>query len=118
MIPREELAAVFDRCEPDAVESLIERPTRASAGIWRVHVGADSAVLKVIAHGHGASRWPATDDPDDPDDPWYWRREACAYEAPMAGALGQVRRPRLRHLAERPGGGVALWLEDIPAAPT
>jgi hypothetical protein len=30
--------------------------------------------------------------------------------------LGDVRGPQLRHLAERPDGSVALWLEDISAS--
>jgi hypothetical protein len=113
LVPAEELEAVFARSEPDAVESLLDRPARASAGIWRVRAGGDSAVLKLLQNGHGGTRWPAT---EGEDDPWYWRREASAYDAGVAAALGDFRAPALRHLAERPDGSVALWLEDVPAA--
>jgi hypothetical protein len=112
--PEEELESVFGRTPVDTVEPLLTRPMRASGGIWRVCTRERSAVLKLLRHGHGTIRWPAT---EAVDDPWYWRREAHAYEAGIGPLLGSVRMPELVRLAERPDGAVALWLEDVPEPP-
>lgn len=88
----------------------------ATAGLWQVSSGSDSAVLKLVRLGGGSdSRWPAS---PDPADPYYWRREPLAYTSGLLDRLaGGLRAPRLRASFERTDGGVALWLEDVPAAP-
>jgi hypothetical protein len=82
-------------------------PPAATAGIWRVETADDTAVLKVLQAGAaaGSPRWPAS---TDPADPYYWRREALAYETGMAFSA-----PRVRAVVDRPDGSVALWLDAL-----
>ena len=71
--------------------------------------GSDRAVLKLLRAGQTTdSRWPAS---PDPAHPYYWRREACAYESGVLAAFGA---PACRAVVERPDGSLALWLELVP----
>lgn len=86
-----------------------------TAGLWRFSTMDWSAVLKLIRHSpEGDSPWVSTDSPDH----WYyWRREAAAYESGVLDDLDPLLRPpRCHGVFERPGGGVAIWLEDLRAA--
>lgn len=85
-----------------------ELPPSSTVGIWLVEAPRDAAVLKVIAHREGDPVWPAS---ADPRHPYYWRREALAYES---GIVAAFRAPALRALVDRPDGSVALWLEAVP----
>jgi hypothetical protein len=80
-------------------------------GVWHVSAGSDSAVLKVLRHGGEASRWPSF---AGESHPYYWRREACAYESALNAPFGA---PACRAVVERADGSIALWLEDAGAAP-
>ncbi len=82
-------------------------------GIWRVRTGPDSVVLKVISpRGEAASgEWGSSEDPSH----WnYWEREVLAYESGITSAYSGagISGPRLLASNRRPGGDVALWLED------
>jgi hypothetical protein len=94
------------------LEPLAHGPPAATVGIWRVRLGSDSAVLKVLRQTEDGSRvWPAA---SDPADPYWWRREATAYESGLLARLpGGVRAPACRGSFERADGSVALWLEDL-----
>jgi Phosphotransferase enzyme family len=64
-------------------------------------------VLKLLRLNAGPHpQWPSR---ADPDDPYYWLREPLAYES---GALAPFGVPELLARVDRPGGSVALWLED------
>jgi hypothetical protein len=115
-LPLAELRAVFGSLTGiDAqarAESIYEPVASASAGIWRVEHGSDSAVLKLIAHSEtGHANWLSGAD----ETHWYyWRREVCAYESGLLQSLpGGWRAPVCRLIAGRPDGSVALWLEDL-----
>src|SRR5207247_1470218 len=115
--PAGEVALVFGAgVAVTAVAASRETPPTATAGLWHVSAGSDSAVLKVIQlSSTGDSRWPAE---PDPGHPYYWRREALAYESGLFERLeGGLRAPACRAVVERPDGSVALWLEAVSAAP-
>jgi len=100
-----------------AVEVVrLEEPVPAtSRGLWRARTTSDSAVVKVVAlGGKHHPRWPAA---ADEEHPYYWRREALAYESGLLERLVGLRTPRCRGVFERPDGSVAIWLEDVPEAP-
>lgn len=111
----DELAAVLG-CEEARVEPLPHGPPAATAGLWRVFAGERRAVLKVLRPDpQGHPRWPAA---REPEHPYYWRREACAYESGLLERLGGgLRAPHLLASFDRPDGTVALWLEDVRAEP-
>ncbi|MEU6506403.1 aminoglycoside phosphotransferase [Streptomyces sp. NPDC046942] len=116
---RGELRAVFGEftgrpeCTP-----LVHNPRNGvTAGVWRVRVGDRSAVLKVLTRSKETDAgWAASADPRH----WnYWRREAEVYASGLTGVWQSsgLRGPRLLTAAERPGGDVALWLEDVQGEP-
>src|SRR5437870_1854136 len=110
--PPEELAAVFGSdLERVDSEPLGRGVPAATAGVWLVRAGDDSAVLKLVHEDSaGHERWPAA---PDPEHPYYWRREPCVYESRLIERVPAVRAPRLRGLFERRDGSVALWLEAL-----
>ena len=118
-LPQEELEQLFGDELVDArvvVEQLYEPVASASAGIWRVHAGRRSAVLKLIAHSEGGHvNWRSGEEPTH----WYyWRREVFAYESGLLGELPLgFRAPRCALVAPRGDGSVALWLEDLAGLP-
>jgi hypothetical protein len=91
-------------------------PSEATVGVWRVTAGGDSAVVKVVRQVDApGSRWPAA---RAQEHPYYWRREPLVYGSGLLSRLaGGLRAPGCRAIVERPDGSVALWLEDVPAAP-
>jgi hypothetical protein len=91
-------------------------PSEATVGVWRVSAGDDSAILKVVAQVDApGSRWPAA---PEPEHPYYWKREPLVYGSGLLGRLaGGLRPPEPRALVDRADGSVALWLEDVSAAP-
>ena len=97
------------------MRQLRETPPAATAGIWHVSAGSDSAVLKLVAQRAAPlSRWPAS---DDPLHPYYWRREPLAYTSGLLDRIrGGLRAPVCRAAFERRDGSVALWLEHVPPA--
>jgi hypothetical protein len=98
---------VFGTTRVSSVAQARVTPPAATAGIWRVEAASDAAVLKVLHAGTGGSpRWPAS---DDPAHPYYWRREALAYETGTAFSA-----PSVRAVVDRADGSVALWLDAVP----
>jgi hypothetical protein len=116
LLPSSELSHVF---AADAgsfhgitAESLHEPVASASVGIWRVRLGDQSAVLKVVEHSsEGHANWRSGDDVHH----WYyWRREIDAYESGLLASLPtEFRAPECHLVAPGPDGSVALWLEDM-----
>lgn len=99
----------------EEVESLRPRSFSSTVGVWRVRHSGRAAVLKLIRLGAAPlPRWPSE---PDPADPYYWRREALAYESGVLGRLDGVRAPELLGTFEREDGSVAIWLEDVPESP-
>jgi hypothetical protein len=97
------------------VQERRDVPPAATAGVWHVETGSDSAVLKVIhPNQSGDPRWPAA---LEPEHPYYWRREAIAYSSGLLERLVGLRAPACRGVFDRPGGSVALWLEEVPEPP-
>jgi Phosphotransferase enzyme family len=87
-----------------------ETPPDATAGLWFVDAGDDRAVLKLIRLGwSGDSRWPAA---PGVEHPYYWRREALAYES---GLLYDA--PRCRAVVDRADGTTAIWLDALAEQP-
>jgi hypothetical protein len=111
--PANELEAVFGGAGHVLIESAEEGDPTATAGIWRVRQGSQTAVLKLIRHKpDGNPRWPSA---EDPAHPYYWRREALAYTSGLLARFGPgLRAPALLGCFERPDGSLALWLEDLP----
>jgi hypothetical protein len=111
-VPPEEIQTVFGDGAPALEFELLEHGVPAqTVGVWRVRAGDASAVLKLLRHHpDGHPRWPAA---EEPDHPYYWRREALAYESGLLDGLGELRVPRLHTAASRLDGSVALWLEDV-----
>jgi hypothetical protein len=99
-------------------EPLTHNPWNGvTAGVWRVGAEGRSAVLKVLTRTKETSvAWSASNDPRH----WnFWRREAYVYQSGLAQVWQPhgIRAPRLLACAERPGGDLALWLEDVPGEP-
>ena len=116
MIPPRELDAVLGKGEPAReVESLRPRSFASTVGVWRVRGSSRTAVLKLIRLGAAPLlRWPSD---SEPSEPYYWRREALAYESGLLDGLDGLRAPRLLGTFEREDGSVAIWLEDVPDSP-
>ena len=119
-LPPTELAAVFvaaaDGNARVSVEQVYEPVASASAGIWRVTCGDQSAILKLIAHSDaGHPNWRSGPDPTH----WYyWRREVLAYETGLLESMrGGLRAPACHLVADRDDGSAALWLEDLRSTP-
>jgi Phosphotransferase enzyme family len=100
-------------------EPLLHNPANAvTASICRISADVFSAVLKTLAPPHETAQehWAASDDPSH----WnYWRREALVYEhdVPSLYEGSGIGAPRLLGSFARPGGEVALWLEDVYGVP-
>ncbi len=94
-----------------------EPPASATVAVYRARGSVPrpwSAVCKVLAGDRrGHPNWPASDDMAH----WYWwRREEMAYTTGLLGQLaGGLRAPRFLNAFGRPGGRVALWIEDVTA---
>jgi hypothetical protein len=113
MPPPRELRAVFGADHRLVeLEALGRSVPAATAGLWLVRAGGDSAVLKLVHENPaGHKRWPAA---PSPEDPYYWRREPCFYESRLLERFAAgVRAPRCRGLFERSDGSVALWLQAL-----
>jgi len=86
-----------------------------TAGLWRITVqGANppfSLIVKRIAPVGGvAARWQAT---RDPDDPFYWAREAIAYETEFFGDEAAGMRSAQCYLVDQREDEYDLYLEDV-----
>jgi len=115
--PAAELEAVLGaRAARVSVEPLPHGPPAATAGLWRVEADDQRLVLKVLhADPDGHPRWPAA---HNPDHPYYWRREALAYESGLLERLsGGLRAPHLRGCFDREDSSVAVWLEQVEDPP-
>ena len=98
---------MFETDTVDAVDDLRGRSFGSAVGVWRVHAGGRSAVLKLLRLNAGPNpNWPSR---PDASDPYYWRREPLAYASGLLEPFGVP-----AHLAtvDRDDGSVALWLED------
>ncbi len=111
------LGRTRDGLGPWQVE-LVARPAvagLATVGIWRVR-GADwTIIVKVLRHadGEATSAWQSE---KDPRHPFYWRREADAFESDLLASLpeiGGLRAPASHGVVDRPDGTVAVWMEDV-----
>jgi hypothetical protein len=116
-IPGDELDAIFgDRRAVGRVEALPHTAVAAAtAGLYRVHGGGRTAIVKVLAPARDA---PGFWRPGGNETHWYyWRREAEAYRSGLLATLaGGLRAPRCDRVVERADGTVALWLEDLRGA--
>ncbi|MGH3149652.1 MAG: hypothetical protein ACRDOB_02835 [Streptosporangiaceae bacterium] len=91
----------------------------ATGGIWRVRGPAGSAILKVARLPAGADAEKPFSTSDEPSHWNYWQREALAYQTGLAGsayAAAGITAPAVLGVDRRPGGGVELWLSDVPGA--
>lgn len=115
---RSQLEAALDRPieDPSAWRiELLARPNvagLATIGIWRVGGAEWSAVVKVLAHADsGAVQWASH---PHPDHPYYWKREALAYDSRLLhGLQGGIRAPACYGVTGGADGSVAVWMEDV-----
>lgn len=94
---------------------LVARPAVAglpTRGLWRVGGDGWSVVVKALAHGDaGNAQWASH---ADPDHPYYWKREALAYESALLQGLRHgIRAPVCYGVTEDADGSVAVWMEDV-----
>jgi hypothetical protein len=115
-VPRKELLTALraaghpdTRLEELEISSISKPIASATAGLWRLRTNDASVILKVLRHSaDGQRRWRSG---ESPDHPYYWRREACAYESELLDGLrDDLRAPRCLGVFDRPDGGVDLWL--------
>ncbi len=90
-----------------------------TAGLWRIAQtgGATpiSFVVKRLAPVVGAhARWQAT---TDPSDPFYWGREALAFETGFFGDARTGIRAAACYLIDRRDDAIDLYLEDVAGEP-
>jgi hypothetical protein len=90
-----------------------------TAGLWRVAWPGSgppsSLVVKRITPASGpAARWQTT---TDPCDPFYWAREALAYESGFFGDERAGVRSARCYLIDRDDDGIDLYLEDVAGEP-
>jgi hypothetical protein len=88
----------------------------ATAGSWRIALaGPASVVVKRIAPAAGGSpHWRAA---TDPADPFFWEREALAYESGFFGDRRTGIRAADCYLVDRRDDAVDLYLEDVRGRP-
>ena len=93
-----------------------------TAGLWRITAprrGANAPPVTVIVKRlapavDDSGRWPAT---SDPSDPYYWGREAAAYEHALFGDARAGIRTAHCYLADRQADAIDLYLEDVAGQP-
>ena len=90
-----------------------------TAGLWRIAwPGANarsSLVVKRLAPSEGAAaRWQGT---SDPADPFYWAREALAYEGRFFGDERAAIRSAQCYFVDRRDDEIDLYLEDVAGEP-
>jgi hypothetical protein len=115
-VPVAETRAVFDGADVVAIESIAQPVPAATLGLWRVRTANDRAVLKLVGYTIGSN--PKWQSGKDVDHWYYWKREALAYESGLLGSLPDgLRAPACRGVFERSDGTIAIWMEDVGAAP-
>lgn len=114
-IDASEISRVFGSADDWVAEPLIHNPKNAvTAGVWRVTLGRDSAILKILTRlvTDGSGAWSASDDPSH----WnYWRREALFYQSELIAVLAEagIGSPEPIAVIERSADEIAIWLEDV-----
>lgn len=118
--PRE-LAAAFGRPVPSYTARSVDPQQRfhsVTGGVFRVSSEGDSAIVKIIRHGHD----------EDPEGLWvageqvshrnYWKREWLAYASGLLDALpGELRAPRTLTTTQRSATECLVWMEDVQGRP-
>jgi hypothetical protein len=114
-IPASEISRVFGTSAGWSAECLIHNPRNAvTAGVWRVTVDNQTAILKILTRSNnaGAGAWSASDEPSH----WnYWCREALFYRSALTGVLaeGGISAPNSIAVLERSHDEIAVWIEDV-----
>ncbi|MDQ6926555.1 MAG: hypothetical protein M3154_10000, partial [Candidatus Eremiobacteraeota bacterium] len=93
-----------------------------TAGLWRIactprdeNAAPVAIIVKRISPVTGDfSRWQAT---SDPSDPFYWGREALAYETGFFGDAWTGIRAAHCYLVDRHDDAIDLYLEDVSGSP-
>ena len=100
---------------------ISHRPVASgTAGLWRIAWPAGQSapgslvVKRITPSGGAALRWQAT---SDACDPYYWAREALAYEAEFFGDDRSGMRSAHCYLVDRDDDGIDLYLEDVAGKP-
>jgi hypothetical protein len=100
--------------------AIRHRPVASgTGGLWRIAQRGGAApfslVMKRIVPAEGSSaRWQAT---VESSDPFYWAREALAYEAHFFGDEESGVRAARCYLVDRNDDGIDLYLEDVAGVP-
>ncbi len=85
-----------------------------TGGVFRVHVDADSAVLKVVRHGvddDPGALWVAGAEPAHRN---YWKREWLAFDSGLLDRLpGRLRAPHTWLTEQRADDECWIWMEDV-----
>lgn len=83
-----------------------------TVGIWRIRGEGWSVILKLLRNSHDSeAQWSSH---PEPDHPYYWKREALAFQSPLLTKLpGGLRAPVCYGVVERADGSVAVWMEDV-----
>jgi len=112
-----EVARVFGRPVDAFTVEPIDPHLRlhsVTGGVYRVRAGHDSAVLKIVRHGAGATAdglWGADADVGARN---YWKREWLAFGSGLLDRLpGDLSAPRTLLTTEQDAGECWIWMEDV-----
>jgi hypothetical protein len=112
-----ELERVFGRPVGDFTVEPVDPHLRihsVTGGVYRVRAGDDSAVLKVVRHGDGATAdglWGADAEVGARN---YWKREWLAFDSGLLGSFpGRLRAPRTLLTTEHGDAECWIWMQDV-----
>jgi hypothetical protein len=85
-----------------------------TGGVYRVRVGSESLVVKIVRHGVDATPDQLWQSGPDASHRNYWKREWLAFDSGLLDALpGQLRAPQTLLTTQHDDGDCWIWMQDV-----
>lgn len=116
-LAKEELERAFGHRVPSYDVEAIDPHLRihsVTGGVYRVRVGNQSVVIKIVRNGVDATPDQLWQSGTDVSHRNYWKREWLAFDSGLLDALpGQLCAPRTLLTTERDNGDCWIWMQDV-----